>query len=48
MAEVKVADDATAYVQQLDPTDQMPKVEIVIVGTILEALHLAVPPPPQP
>lgn len=43
--DVRVAEDAAAYAQQPNPTDQRPEVQIHIVGTILEALYLAIPRP---
>lgn len=46
-AGVKVAEDAAAYARQPNPEDQRPEVEIVVVDTILKALYLALPPPPQ-
>lgn len=42
-----MADDAAACAQQPNERDQRPEVEITIVGSMLEALYLAVPRPPS-
>lgn len=46
-AGIKVSEDAAAYAQQPDEEEDQrrPRVQITVVGTILEALYLAVPRP---